>query len=149
MYKILDRSNIKPFRIRYYCERHDPDFEQKMHNVLLVYKQLSLQFDQNGELLPFEDGGRFEFVFTPRHASWLNLVEGFFSKMTKQMLKEIRVDTKDELVTRIYKYFGVATAIDNNAVDGQLDKEIKSGAFVQIKNRSLCSRSMLLLTKFC
>lgn len=216
VYKILNKSNIKPFRIQYYCERCDPDFEQKMYNVLLAYKQLSLQFDQKGKLLPFEGGdithvlsydekpgiqalantaddlmpngsngvikrdyeyrrlgtvsllagidlqtgeaiplvkdtynsddyieflkvldckypkedrirlvldnlrvhksekiqkyissvpGRFEFVFTPRHASWLNLVEGFFSKLTKQMLKGIRVDTKDELVTRIYKYF--------------------------------------------
>ena len=26
-----------------------------MHNVLLVYKQISLQFDENGELLPFKD----------------------------------------------------------------------------------------------
>ncbi len=49
--------------------------------------------------------GRFEFVFTPTHASWLNLVEGFFSKMTKQMLRGIRVKTKDELVARIYEYF--------------------------------------------
>lgn len=216
VYKILDKSNIKPFRIQYYCERRDPDFDQKMHNVLLVYKQLSLQFDKDGKLLPFEDGrmthilsydekpgiqaianvaddlmpnessgvikrdyeykrlgtvsllagidlqtgeaiplvkethnsddyieflkildckypkgdkirlvldnlkvhksekvqeyissvpDRFEFVFTPKHASWLNLVEGFFSKMTKQMLKGMRVATKDELVTRIYQYF--------------------------------------------
>lgn len=216
VYKILDKSNIKPFRIQYYCERRDPDFDQKMHNILLVYKQLSLQFDKDGKLLPFEDGqithvlsydekpgiqavanvaddlmpnesngvikrdyeykrlgtvsllagidlqageaiplvkrthnsddyieflkildakypkgdkirlvldnlkvhrsekvqeyissvpDRFEFVFTPKHASWLNLVEGFFSKMTRQMLKGIRVDTKDELVARIYKYF--------------------------------------------
>lgn len=44
-------------------------------------------------------------MFTPKHASWLNLVESFFSKMTKQMLKNIRVKAKDELVTRIYKYF--------------------------------------------
>ncbi len=44
-------------------------------------------------------------MFTPKHASWLNIVEGFFSKMTKQMLRNIRVETKDELVTRIYKYF--------------------------------------------
>lgn len=50
--------------------------------------------------------GRFEFVFTPKHASWLNLVEGFFSKMTKQMLKGIRVNSKQELCDRIYKYFG-------------------------------------------
>ena len=39
---------------------------------------------------------RFEFVFTPKHASWLNLVEGFFSKMTKQMLKNIQVKSKEE-----------------------------------------------------
>jgi transposase len=49
--------------------------------------------------------GRFEFVFTPKHASWLNLVESFFSKMTKQMLKGIRVKSKEELVRRIYAYF--------------------------------------------
>ena len=215
LYRILDKSNIKPFRIQYYCERRDPDFEDKMHNVLLVYKQLSLQFDEDGNLFSFEDDvthvvsydekpgiqaiattgddlnpteeygtikrdyeykrlgavsllagidlqtgeaiplvsdthkagdyinflrklddkypkgdkirlvldnlkvhscvevkdyiatvpNRFEFVFTPKHASWLNLVEGFFSKMTKQMLRGIRVKSKDELVERIYKYF--------------------------------------------
>ena len=33
--------------------------------------------------------GRFEFVFTPKHGSWLNMIEGFFSKMTKQMLRGI------------------------------------------------------------
>lgn len=214
---ILKEADIKPNKIKYYCENRDPDFDQKMHNVLLMYKQLSLQFDENGELLPFGDDdqiihvlsydekpgiqaiattsgdllpddnhstisrdyeykrlgtislltgidlqtgeaiplvkeshnsndyieflklldnkypkedkirlvldnlkvhssvetrkylatvpGRFEFVFTPKHGSWLNLVEGFFSKMTRQMLKGIRVKTKDELVKRIYKYF--------------------------------------------
>ena len=48
---------------------------------------------------------RFEFAFTPKHASWLNLVEVFFSKMPKQMLRSIQVVTKEELVTRIYKCF--------------------------------------------
>ena len=217
VYSILNKADIKPFRIQYYCERRDPEFDSKMHNVLLVYKQLSFQFDENGNLLPFdadeqvthvvsydekpgiqaiattsddlpptEEHGtikrdyeykrlgtvsllagidlqtgeafplvsdthnskdyiaflkilderypkndvirlvldnlrvhssaevqeylstvpkRFEFVFTPKHASWLNLVESFFSKMTKQMLKGIRVKTKAELVDRIYKYF--------------------------------------------
>ena len=47
--------------------------------------------------------GRFEFVFTPTHGSWLNMVEGFFSKMTKQMLNGIRVSGKEELEKRIYK----------------------------------------------
>ncbi len=49
--------------------------------------------------------GRFEFVFTPTHGSWLNLVEGFFSKMTRQMLAGIRVENKEELTHRIYQYF--------------------------------------------
>ena len=49
--------------------------------------------------------GRFEFVFTPKHGSWLNMIEGFFSKMTKQMLGGIRVESKKELEDRIYRYF--------------------------------------------
>ena len=193
---ILEEADIKPNKIKYYCKNRDPDFDQKMHNVLLVYKQLSLQFDekpgiqaiattsddllpddnhstisrdyeykhlgtislltgidlQTGEAIPLVKEshnsndyveflklldnkypkeekirlvldnlkvhssvetrkylasvpGRFEFVFTPKHGSWLNLVEGFFRKMMRQMLKGIRVKTKDELVERIYKYF--------------------------------------------
>ena len=45
------------------------------------------------------------FVFTPTHTSWLNMIESFFSKMTKQMLKGIRVNSKKELSERIYLYF--------------------------------------------
>ena len=214
---ILDDAEIKPYRIRYYCENRDPEFESKMHNILLVYKQLSFQFDEEGHFIPWEDDEevvhvlsydekpgiqaiattaedllpddshstisrdyeykrlgtlsllagidlqtgeaiplvsethtskdyieflkildakypagdkirlvldnlavhtseetrkylatvprRFEFVFTPKHGSWLNMVEGFFSKMTKQMLRGIRVKSKQELADRIYRYF--------------------------------------------
>ena len=45
--------------------------------------------------------GRFSFVFTPKHGSWLNLVEGFFSKMARSMLRHIRVASKAELKARI------------------------------------------------
>jgi len=48
---------------------------------------------------------RFAFVFKPKHGSWLNLVESFFSKLTLQMLREIRVTDKQERIERIYKYF--------------------------------------------
>jgi transposase len=48
--------------------------------------------------------GRFSFVFTPKHGSWLNLVEGFFSKMARSMLRHIRVASKDELKARILAY---------------------------------------------
>lgn len=217
VHSILDEAEIKPFRIKYYCENRDPDFDSKMHNVLLVYKQLSMRFDENGQFIPWEEDkqvihvlsydekpgiqaiattsqdllpdehhgtisrdyeykrlgtlsllagidlqtgeaiplvsethsskdyieflkildskypkgdkirivldnlkvhtseatrnylatvpGRFEFVFTPKHGSWLNMVEGFFSKMTKQMLRGIRVKSKEELKERIYLYF--------------------------------------------
>ena len=217
VHNILDDAEIKPYRIRYYCENRDPEFEAKMHNVLLVYKQLSFQFDEDGHFIPWEEDeeivhvlsydekpgiqaiattaedllpddnhstisrdyeykrlgtlsllagidlqtgeaiplvsethtskdyidflkildakypagdkirlvldnlavhtseetrkylatvpGRFEFVFTPKHGSWLNMVEGFFSKMTKQMLRGIRVKSKQELADRIYRYF--------------------------------------------
>ena len=214
---MLQTSHIKPFKIKYYLEKRDPDFEQKMHEVLMVYKQVSMQFDEEGNIIipsdsiktvtlsydekpgiqaigntypdlsptlehgfvsrdseyirhgtlsllaaidlltgeaiplvsethkssdfitflkkldrhyPKEDKiriildnhsahtsketrnflatmpeGRFEFVFTPKHGSWLNMIESFFSKLTKQMLKGIRVNSKEELKIRIYQYF--------------------------------------------
>ena len=215
--KLLQDNQIKPFKIKYYCEKRDPDFESKMHEVLVVYKQVEMQFDENGNIIvpddykltitvsydekpgiqaiantskdlrPTGDNGevyrdyeykrlgtvsllagidmltgeaiplvrdthkssdfidflkildkkypsqdtiriildnhsahtsketkrflatmpkeRFEFVFTPKHGSWLNMIEGFFGKMTKQMLRGIRVNSKQELVDRIYQYF--------------------------------------------
>ena len=220
--KILKRSEIRPFKIKYYCEKRDPDFEVKMHDVLVVYKQVEMQFDENGNIIVptdrpmihtvscdekpgiqaiattcedlrptagngcvcrdyeykrlgtlsliagidlltgiavpvvsethkssdfitllkkldemYPEGdiiriicdnhsahkskevqnylatkpeGRYTFVFTPKHASWLNLIECFFSKMTKQMLKGIRVKSKEELADRIYQYFDEVNA---------------------------------------
>ena len=48
---------------------------------------------------------RFEFVFTPKHGSWLNIVETMFSKMARSMLRGIRVGSKQELIDRIHLYF--------------------------------------------
>lgn len=220
--KILKRSEIRPFKIKYYCEKRDPDFETKMHDVLVVYKQVEMQFDEDGNIIVPTDSpmihtvscdekpgiqaiattcedlrpiagngcvcrdyeykrlgtlsliagidlltgiavpvvsethkssdfitllkkldemypegdiiriicdnhsahkskevqnylatkpeGRYTYVFTPKHASWLNLIECFFSKMTKQMLKGIRVKSKEELADRIYQYFDEVNA---------------------------------------
>lgn len=47
---------------------------------------------------------RFEFTFTPKHGSWLNLIESFFGKMARSMLRGIRVATKAELKARIELY---------------------------------------------
>jgi transposase len=46
---------------------------------------------------------RFHFVFTPKHGSWLNLIESFFSKIARSFLRHIRVESKQELVDRIYQ----------------------------------------------
>ena len=220
--KILKRSEIRPFKIKYYCEKRDPEFETKMHDVLVVYKQVEMQFDEDGNIIVPTDSpmihtvscdekpgiqaiattsedlrptagngcvyrdyeykrlgtlsliagidlltgiavpvvsethkssdfiallkkldemypegdiiriicdnhsahkskevknylatrpeGRYAFVFTPKHASWLNLIECFFSKMTRQMLKGIRVKSKEELAERIYQYFDEVNA---------------------------------------
>src|ERR1700689_3225141 len=48
-----------------------------------------------------QPAGRFEFTFTPKHGSWLNLVEGFFSKLARSVLRHIRVTSKQELKDRI------------------------------------------------
>ena len=51
--------------------------------------------------LAAQPDGRFEFTFTPKHGSWLNLIEGFFSKLARSALRHIRVASKHELKERI------------------------------------------------
>jgi transposase len=51
--------------------------------------------------LAAQPDGRFQFTFTPKHGSWLNLVEGFFSKLARSVLRHIRVASKQELKDRI------------------------------------------------
>src|SRR5881398_2317277 len=48
---------------------------------------------------------RFVFVFTPTHGSWLNLIEVLFSKLTRSLLRGIRVASKAELIERLHQYF--------------------------------------------
>jgi transposase len=48
--------------------------------------------------------GRFTFTFTPTHGSWLNLIEGFFSKLARSVLRHIRVRSKHELKERLMAF---------------------------------------------
>jgi len=204
--KMLSSHDLKPHKTRYYLERRDPLHDEKMSEVLLVYKEVATQLSGEGEaldayiaydekpgiqaventapdLMPVPGmyanvardyeykrhgtlsllagidlmtGGivatveerhrsvefieflkildleyadkqkikvildnhsahtskktmeflatkpnRFEFIFTPKHASWLNLIESFFSKLARTLLRGIRVKTKEELRERI------------------------------------------------
>ena len=39
---ILNEQEIKPHKVRYYLERRDPEFKQKMAEVLCVYREVKL-----------------------------------------------------------------------------------------------------------
>jgi transposase len=211
--KILNEEEVKPHKVRYYLERRDPEFKEKMAEVLCVYREVKIikenaaaakqkptdavaiiSYDEKPGIqaiaatapdLPPEPGThatfardheykrhgtvsllagidlltgkvhalvkdrhrsrefieflelldaaypahtaiklildnhsahisketrawladqpaqRFEFTFTPKHGSWLNLVEGFFSKLARSVLRHIRVTSKQELKDRI------------------------------------------------
>jgi len=207
--RILGQANLHPYKVSYYLEKRDPEFEAKMANVLCVYKEVEMvnaspdndrkkktisldekpgiqaikniaaqlspvpgaypnigrdyEYKRLGtvsllagidlhtghvhsvvrdrhrslefiEFLSLIDSsyppdwsiklvldnhsshisketqkylqtkpGRFEFVFTPKHGSWLNMIEMFFSKITRSFLRHIRVGSKQELVKRIYQ----------------------------------------------
>lgn len=215
LHKILSKAQIKPHKTTYYLEKRDEDFEAKMAQVLLVYKEVQqtregmgpekhtvISFDEkpgiqaianlaadlapvagtypnwardhqykrhgtlsllagidlydghvlglvrerhrSREFIEFlslsddyypkdwhirvildnhsahisketmswlkEKPNRFEFIYTPKHGSWLNLVEIFFSKMTRSFLRSLRVESKDELMRRIEKYLDEVNA---------------------------------------
>lgn len=86
--KKLDKHYPKQDKIRIILDNHSAHTSKETRNFLATMPE-----------------GRFEFVFTPTHGSWLNMIESFFSKLTKQMLRGIRVNSKEELAERIYQYF--------------------------------------------
>jgi len=46
--RILSEHPIRPHKIAYYCERRDPEFEQKMQDIITVYKEVSLYQKNDG-----------------------------------------------------------------------------------------------------
>ena len=58
--KITGEAKAGPFAVTYYCERRDPDFDRKALGVLVVYKQLRMCVDADGNLVaePTDGEGR-------------------------------------------------------------------------------------------
>jgi transposase len=50
--RILAAQPLQPHRVTYYMERRDPDFESKLHDVLLVYQEVQLQNQQQSSTDP-------------------------------------------------------------------------------------------------
>ena len=73
--------------------------------IRLILDNLRVHTSEKTEEYLLTVPNRFEFVFTPKHGSWLNIVEMLFSKLARTMLREIRVKTVDELKNRIDQYF--------------------------------------------
>lgn len=48
VWRILDDNEIKPHRIRYYLEKRDPQFDRKMQEVLIVYRDVSIYSEGAG-----------------------------------------------------------------------------------------------------
>lgn len=98
---ILEEADIKLNKITYYCESRDPDFDQKKHNVLLVYKQLSLQFDENGQPIPFREDDQEVHVLSydekPRIQAIANTSE------------DLQSDEKHKTISRDYEYKRLGT----------------------------------------
>ena len=87
-------------------------FLRKLDSAYPEHHQIRLVLDNHSAHISRETRGylqtmpqRFVFVFTPTHGSWLNLIENQFSKMTRTMLRGIRVTSKQELIDRIHQYF--------------------------------------------
>jgi hypothetical protein len=74
------------------------DHEYKRHGTLSLLAGIDLL---TGKVHALVRAARFEFTFTPKHGSWLNLIEGFFSKFARSVLHHIRVTSKHELKERI------------------------------------------------
>jgi transposase len=85
--KILDRAYPAETAIKIILDNHSAHISQETRTWLAAQPER-----------------RFAFVFTPKHGSWLNLIEGFFSKAARSVLRHIRVNSKHELKQRIIEF---------------------------------------------
>jgi transposase len=79
------------------------DYYPKEWIIRLVLDNHSAHISKETQAYLKKKPGRFEFIFTPKHSSWLNLIEVFFSKIARSFLRCIRVKSKTEMVERIYQ----------------------------------------------
>lgn len=86
-----------------FLERLDAHYSAGMLICLLLDNHSAHRSRETRHFLASKPG-RFELVFTPTHASWLNYVETFFSKLARSVLRRIRVASKAELADRICRY---------------------------------------------
>ena len=77
-----------------------------------------------------QPAGRFDFTFTPKHGSWLNLIEGFFSKLARSVLRHIRVVSKQELKERL---MAAVDLLQRRSRRSYLDLQARQGRLMMIR----------------
>ncbi len=77
--------------------------------ILVVLGHHSAHTSQKTRAYLATKPNRFELVFTPAHASWLNRIEMFFAKLSKHGLRGIRLDSAEELEIRLQQFLGGVT----------------------------------------
>jgi transposase len=85
-----------------FLEKLDKEYHQEW-KIRLVLDNHSAHTSKETQKYLLSKPGRFQFVFTPKHGSWLNMIEMFFSKIARSFLRHIRVESKTELIQRIYQ----------------------------------------------
>jgi transposase len=101
---ITDRNRSREFVV--FLQRLDAAYPAGMLICILLDNHSAHRSRETRRFLATKPG-RFELVFTPTHASWLNWIETFFSKMARSVLRRIRVTSKDELRDRIRRYIEI------------------------------------------
>ena len=86
-----------------YLEKLDSNYPDN-HKIKIILDNHSAHISKETRKYLATKPNRFEFIFTPTHASWLNLIETFFGKLARTMLRGIRVKTKAELKERILQH---------------------------------------------
>ena len=73
--------------------------------IRMILDNHSAHISKETRACPATRPNRFEFIFTPTHGSWLNLIESFcFGKLAKTILRYLRIASKAELKTRVEQY---------------------------------------------
>jgi len=72
--------------------------------VYVVLDNLNVHKGARWEEFNARHGGRFHFVYTPLHASWVNQIEIWFSILERRVLRHASFATQDELATTVLRF---------------------------------------------
>jgi transposase len=70
-------------------------------DVYIVWDNLNIHHGEAWKEFNAKHGGRFHFVYTPKHASWENQIEIWFSVLQRRILRRGHFTSKAALVDRI------------------------------------------------